>query len=221
MLWGIGALPSAQQVLERALNRAPKNPHLLAALGRVKMARKDYPGAIACYRQAVAMVPQHDSLVALGDLYQVTGQRAAAEQQYALVEAIHRLNRANGVRGDLQLARYYADHDRNLQQALQAAEEEYRARKNILAADTLAWCYFKSGRLGEARGLVEKALARKTPEPSLYFHAGMICARSGDRFAAQKYLYQSLNLNPNFHPVDARVAADTLKQLGVTQRASR
>lgn len=214
MLLGEGGVPAAEQVLKTGLSTLPHNYQLLAAMGRVQAAKKDYRAAIDDYQQAVAVVPQHDSLVALGDLYQQLGRREDAERQYALVEALHRVNRANGVRGDAQIARFYADHDRNLPQALQEAEEEYRARKNVFAADTLAWCYYKNGRLAAAREMIRKALARKTPEAAFSFHAGMIYEKLGERGTAQRYLYEALSLNPNFSILDPPVASQTLQRLG-------
>ncbi len=81
-----GNLPAAEQVLEDALQKTPDNRHALAAMGKIKAALKDYPAAIACYQKAIALTPEHDSLVALGDLYELTGDKVAAEKQYALVE---------------------------------------------------------------------------------------------------------------------------------------
>lgn len=118
------------------------------------------------------------------------------------------------MRGDGQMARFYADHDRSLREALKIAEEAYKAGPNIIGADTLSWCYYKNARYPEARTTIRRALRLRTPDASILFHAGMIAAKLGDRAAAQKYLYQALSLNPNFHPVYAAVAADTLKQLG-------
>jgi tetratricopeptide (TPR) repeat protein len=211
-----GALLPAEQLVEQALTETPANVHLLAVAGRVKAARGDYPAAIELYRKAAAVAPQHDTLVALADLYRLTGKPADAEEQDALVEATHRLNQASGVRGDSQLARFYADRGRNLQEALALAEEEYKSRKTIAVADTLAWCLYKNGRLEEARKAAEKALRYKTPDASIRFHAGMIAAKLGDRPQAQLHLYQALSLNPHFHPIDAKTAADTLAELGST-----
>jgi tetratricopeptide (TPR) repeat protein len=180
----------------------------------VKAARNDTPAAIDLYRRSVAVVPTHDALVALGDLYRLTGQREAAASQYALVETIYRLQKANGVRGDAQIARFYADHDRNIPEALRLAESEYATRKNVVATDTLAWCLYKSGRYAEARDMIERALAHSTPDAGFRFHAGMIYAKLGDRVTAQNRLYQALSLNPAFSPVDAPMAAAALAQLG-------
>jgi tetratricopeptide (TPR) repeat protein len=180
----------------------------------VKAARKDYEGAIACYKKAAEVAPQHDALAALGDLYALAGQPDEAAKQYDLLEKIHQINKANGVRGDAQMARFYADHDRNLAEALRLVEEEHATRKNVAVADTLAWCLYKNGRYQEAKAVSAKALARKTPDASFLYHSGMIHARLGDRVTAQKQLYEALSLNTNFHPVHAQRAADALAELG-------
>ncbi len=214
MLWNAGYLIPSEQMLEDALKKTPNNYHVLAALGKVKASRKKYDEAIELYKKAIAIVPQHDAVVALGDVYALTGKKDDAEKTFALVAEIHKLNKANGVQGDAQIARFYADHDRNLPEALKIAEEEYKSRPNVFVADTLAWCYYKNGRTEAAKNTIKKALSQRTPDANILFHAGMIHAKSGDRVAAQKYLYQALNLNPNFHPIHAKVAADTLKELG-------
>jgi len=214
MLLNQGAIPAAENTLQAARKLAPHNYQVLAAMGRVKAAQKDYATAIACYKDAVAAVPQIESLAALGDLYRLTGKPDEAEKQYALVEAVHRLQKANGVRGDMLLARFYADHDRNLPEALKMAEAEYATRKNVFAADTLAWCYYKNGRIKEAQQFITRALSQNTPEPLFHFHAGMIYAQLGERTLAQTELSIALNLNPHFSPVYERVALETLAQMG-------
>ncbi len=214
LLWSNGALLPAEQMLKTALKETPNNHHALAAMAKVKTSRRDYAAAIDYYKRAIAVVPQFETVVALGDLYAVSGQKDEAEKQYALVETINRLNRAGGVRTDLQMARFYADHDRNVTQAAQEAEAASRTRKTVHAFDTLAWSYYKAGRYEEARKAIRKALARRTPDAEILFHAGMIHARLGDRVTAQRFLYEALSLNPHFHPAHAATAAATLAQLG-------
>ncbi len=41
----------------------------------------------------------------------------------------------------------------------------------------------------------------------------MIYAKLGEQAVARRHLKQALDLNPNFHPVYAAVAKNTLKQL--------
>jgi tetratricopeptide (TPR) repeat protein len=214
MHFGQGNILGAEQMLEEAVARTPNNYQVLAALGKVKAGRQDFPAAIAYYQKAVAIAPQIESLAALGDLYRLTGNEAEAEKQYGQVEAIHQIQKANGVRGDSQVALFYADHDRRPAEALRMVEEEYKTRKNVYTADALAWCYYKNGRYQEAKTAIRKALAKHTPEALFLFHAGMIHARLSDRVNAQLHLYQALSLNPNFSPIHAREAADGLQELG-------
>lgn len=209
-----GNLVAAEQIVDQAIARTPDNYHVLVAQGRVRAARANYAGAIESYRRASAIAPQHEAVVALGRLYTVTDDRPRAEQEWALVETIHRLNKANGVTGDAQLARFLADRERRLPEALAIAEQEFKRRPNVVAADTLAWAYYKNGRYADARRLAAKALAHRTPDASFLFHAGMIHARLGDRATAQRHLAQALSLNPAFDPIDAPIAAATLAELG-------
>jgi tetratricopeptide (TPR) repeat protein len=209
-----GNLLAAEQVVEEAIGLTPANYHVLFAQGRVRAARKNYAGAIESYGRASAIAPQHEVVVALGQLYVVTGDRASADKQWAVVETIDKLNKANGVTGELQLARFLADLDRRLPEALTIAQAEYRRRPNVFAADTLAWAYYKNGRYIEAKRAIAKALAQRTPDASFLFHAGMIHAKLGDRVTAQRYLAQALSLNPSLNPLDAAIAEATLADLG-------
>jgi tetratricopeptide (TPR) repeat protein len=209
-----GAYVPAEQVLEQGLKALPNDYHLLAVMGKVKAAKKDYAAAIEYYRKASEVAPQQDVVAALGDLYQLTGQTEEMKKQYALVESIARLNKANGVKGDLLTAKFYADHDTKLEEALKMAEEEYATRKNVYAADTLAWCYFKNGRMDEAKKYIRLALKQNTPEALFRFHKGMIYSRAGDPAVGQQAFYEALSLSPNFDPVLAPVAEQRLKELG-------
>jgi tetratricopeptide (TPR) repeat protein len=143
--------------------------------------------AVRYYTQASAAAPHHEVVVALGDIYSVMGKRDEASKQYALVQVIHDANLAKGVKGNIELARFYADHDQKLSEAVGIAEEEYKTRPNIVTADTLAWCYYKLGRYGDAKKMIEKALslARR-------IDAALPCRDDsrelGDRVEAEKFL---------------------------------
>ncbi len=214
MLTATGALVPAEQTLTDALKYTPHNYQLLMAMGKLKAAKKDYPAAIDAYNKAVEVVPMHDALVALGDLYQLTGKPEEAQKQYALVEATHQILKANGVRGDMQIAQFYADHDRNLADAVREEEAEYVTRPNVYVADTLAWSYYKVGRYTDAARMSEKAMSHNTPEAIFKFHAGMIEAKQNALVPAKRHLYEALNDNPNFSVIYAPIAAAKLKELG-------
>ncbi len=209
-----GGFVPAEQILNEGLRLAPNDYRLLSAMGRVKAARNDYDAAIDYYTRSLRVAPQQDVVAALGDLYALTGKPAEAKKQYELVEFIARLNKANGVRGDMLTAKYYADHDLNPAEALKMEEEEYRTRKNVYVADVLAWCYYRNGRLDEAKHYIELALAQHTPEAVFHFHKAMIYAKAGETGIAKNELYTATSLNPGFDPLFTPVTTQMIADLG-------
>ena len=206
MLWSNGAILPAEQIAADALSKTPHNYHLLLIEGKIKSSRADYPGAIEAYKRAIEVAPQHEALILLGDLYELTGNHAEAKRQYDLVETIYKMNKSKGMKGDWAMAKFYADHDRNHLEALKMAQEEYKTRPNVAVADALSWCYYKVGNYREAARYSDRARAFNTPEASYLFHAGMIAGKLGDRPRAQTLLYQATSLNPHFNPLDMRLA---------------
>jgi tetratricopeptide (TPR) repeat protein len=209
-----GAFMPAEQILNEGLKKLPNDYRLLAAMGKLKASLKDYDPSIDFYRKSIAIAPQQDVVAALGDVLAVAGKPDEAKKEYALVETIAKLNKANGVRGDMLTARFYADHDMNLPEALKLAEEEYATRKNVYQADTLAWCYFKNGRIDEARKMIRVALSHGTPESLFYFHKGMIEAKAGNRPAAQLAFYTASSINPNYDVIATPIATKMLADFG-------
>jgi tetratricopeptide (TPR) repeat protein len=215
-----GALVPAEQLVAKALEAAPVNPRILAIAGRIAAAKGDFPNAIGHYQKSAAITPNHDALAALVTLYQLTGGEAKAKQQAARVIAFHQPDthshgdghsHAHG-EGNTQLARFYADHDRDLAAALKEARAAHATCKNVATTDTLAWCLLKSGHAEEARKMIRRAMKWNTPDAELHFHAGMIERALRNDEAARRHFHQALSLNPAFHPVHAATAAGLLKR---------
>lgn len=208
-----GHLEEAEASYQHALAVFPQYPQALAAMGRVRGAQHHYAEAMGLYRQAIAIVPIPETVAALGDLLALTGNAEEAEQQYTLVEYIEHVNELNQTTYTRQLALFYADHDRQLEDARRLAEAEGARRHDIYTQDTLAWVYYKSGRMTEAERAMTQALRLGTQDALLFFHAGMIAQRLGKQQQAQEYLRRALTLNPAFHPIQADTAARVLKEL--------
>jgi tetratricopeptide (TPR) repeat protein len=225
MLFQNGALLAAEQEIDRALKSTPENHHVLYVAGRIKSAKGEYANAIELLRKSIERNHghgNHDALVLLGDLHDLTGQKDQAKRTYDQVAVLHSHTHSHeggeshshpAAHGNAQLARFYADHDRELSEALREAELAYRTYPNVFVTTTLAWCYYKNGLYGDAKRTIAKAMAMGTPDAAIYFRAGMIAAKSGDRAAAQKHLARALSLNPQFHPREASAAAEMLASL--------
>ena len=65
----------------------------------------------------------------------------------------------------------------------------------------------------KAAEAISHALSQGTKDAQLFFHAGMIYADLGDSAKAKEFLQHALLINPNFHPVYAEKARQTLAKL--------
>jgi tetratricopeptide (TPR) repeat protein len=186
-----------------------------AGLAKVAAAEGDYEEAIAQYRSAIRTMPLPEFVIALGDVYTVAGQPDAANEQYALVDAMTQLYTNNGVDTDVEMALFRADHDRDLGQGLEQARAGYEQRPSIKAADVLAWTLYKTGNFTEARIYSQEALKLGTKDALMLFHAGMIESALGNRIAATEYLESALRINPFFSVRYVPVALSTVSQMAL------
>lgn len=212
MLFNDGAMLPAQQALAPALAAGSQNPRVLMAAGTLAAARQDFVAATRYYQQVLEARPDAEAFAALGDVCAVQGEKEAAEKYYTQAAALYE---AAATDEPLLAAKFYADHDRHLPNALALAERRVGTR-NVLEADTLAWVYFKCGDQSHAIQSMILALSQNSADAEMQFHAGMIAAAANDRPSAQKHLAQALSYNPHFSLLQAPVAAETLAKLGST-----
>ena len=69
---------------------------------------------------------------------------------------------------------YLLDHNLQVNDVLQKAQEELRDRKDVYGYDIVAWALEKSGRHAEAQEALRHALRLHTPDPLLRHHAEVI-----------------------------------------------
>lgn len=209
-----GELTAAERAFRASLEVYPDNIHAIAGLAAASAARGDDRQAIKLYEQVVGRNPLPEYVIALGDVHARAGNQAAADRQYALVRLIGRLYHANGIRSDLPLILFEADHGGNPADVLARAEVAYRDRPSLWAADAYGWALYRAGKYEEARTHAETALSLGTQDASMVFHAGMIAEKRGDIAAARRYLEQALRINPTFHVLHAAEARAALNRLG-------
>ncbi len=196
-----GAPDEAEQVYLAALRADPTYAFALAGLANAHAARGNFRGAITVYEPLVERLPLPEFAIALGELYEATGQAAAAERQYGLVRALQALNAAAGMDTDLEMALFEADRGADPARAVVMARAAYARRPSIHGADALAWALFRAGDAAAARPYMTEALRLGTEDALLHFHAGWIAAGSGDPDAARRHLERALAINPAFSPL--------------------
>lgn len=203
--FGQGRLATAERYFRAALHAFPGYVFALEGRARVEAARGRYDKAIALARRAVDTVPLPQFVATLGDLLRVSGRGREARQQYRVVGAIERLQRANGIRTDLEIALFDVDHGLRLRDALDRARRAHRERPSIEADDVLAWALARNGRCNEALRYSKRALRLGTRDAPKIFHRGM-AERCLGRDAARASFRRALEINPHFSLVWAPVA---------------
>jgi tetratricopeptide (TPR) repeat protein len=194
-----GDLAQAERAYRQALNVNREYVHALAGLARLQAAQGQDQAAIAAYQRIVERLPWPEYLIALGELYELSGQPAAAQTQYELVQVIARLNQQAGMKLDLELALFNADHGRaDPAQTVAGARTAYAERPSLYAADALAWALFHQGQYAEAFRYSRQALRLGTRDAVVHFHAGMIAAAAGRPGEARQHWQQALTINPYF-----------------------
>ena len=208
-----GEMQAAGDAYLTALTVYPGDYRALAGLGKVRAGQAKYPQAITLYQSAIGVIPMPIYIAELGDIYAKTGKPDEAEKQYKLVEYIGRLGHINQVLHNRDLALFYADHDRHLDESLALAHKEFEVRSDLYTWDALAWSLYKNGKFKEADEAMAHALRLGTKDSMLLFHAGMISAGAGQQARAASQLSEALEINPHFHPRYAEVAAKQLSTL--------
>jgi len=158
-------------------------------------------------------VPFPEFLIGLGETQEAAGHTDDAAATYQLVRDIEALFAANGVRTDLEMALFEADHG-DPAQAVTLGRTAYADTPNVKAADALGWALYRAGSLDEARTMAESAVRLGSLEPSYAYHLGMIAKAQGDDASARLWLARSLSRNAAWSPLHAPLAAAARAELG-------
>ncbi len=172
---------------------------VLASLGRLRT-------AIDFERRAVDRVPLPAQVALLGDLYRAVGDRRSAAREYGLIGVIEKLLAANGVRNDLDVALFDADHLIRPRQLAALARKGHAERPSVYGDDVLGWALARSGNCREGLRWSTRSLRLGTQDALKFFHHGWIEACLGRRTEAAVWYRRALALNPTFSILWASVA---------------
>jgi tetratricopeptide (TPR) repeat protein len=208
-----GDLAAAETTFGVALRHLPHYVHAAAGLARVRAAQDRLPRAIALFEDAAGRTPLPEFVIALGEAYEASGRTDEADDQYAVVEAMVALQKANGVEVDLDLAAFVADHG-DPERAVELARAAYDRAPSIRAAAVLAWALFAAGEVDEAAAFADEALRTGWRDVKVLVHAGLIAEAVGQGRVARDRLELAVELNPTLALVYAPDAAAALDVIG-------
>ncbi|MFI6465144.1 tetratricopeptide repeat protein [Streptomyces sp. NPDC050528] len=213
LAWNQGDYKTALNDYGRALAADENYLPALEGRARAQAALGDRAEAIKGMELVVSRYPLPQPLVELGELYEsrgAEGDKAKAEDQYALVDAWIALARANGVNADLDTALAAADHG-DIKSALKAARAEWARRHTVHTADALAWALHVNGLDKEALPYARQATATNYHNASFIYHLGTIELATGHKADGRAHLAKALKLNPGFSPLGAAKARKALE----------
>jgi tetratricopeptide (TPR) repeat protein len=191
LYWTHGRIAAAAHEYRLALEVRPAYPSALNALALVEAARGRRTQAIALARHASEILPLPQYVASLGDLL----RGPAAKRQYALVQAIARLERAGGVNVDLEIALFDIDHGVRVD-TVALARAAHAARPSIDGDDVLAWALARNGQCAEALHYSQHALRLGTRDAQKFFHRGVIERCLGHPAAAKQWFARARATNP-------------------------
>jgi tetratricopeptide (TPR) repeat protein len=126
--------------------------------------------ALALLGDLVRRSPSPDLYARLGDLQTSMGRHDEAVKNYALAEAAWRSDAPD----PKNLVRFLAERGQKIDEAVQIAEAAATVRHDIFTQDALAWAYFKSGRLDDAKRTITLARRTGSRDPDILRHAAAI-----------------------------------------------
>ena len=202
----------ARESYEQALALVPGHAPALSGLAHLALGDGDLAAAERSFREASAVVPLPEHVIALGETLVISGDAEGARRQYELARAEIALFKANGVVVDLELALFEADHG-DAARALALARAAYAETPTVRAADALGWALHRLGRDKDASRMATEALGLGSRDPLLRFHAGAIEAALGKTTVARADLEMALTTDPGFSATGATEARRILERL--------
>ena len=197
---GAGRLAPAEAAYRRALDGLASYGLAEVGMARVAAAHGDLAGAARLLEPAAARLPLPATVALLGDVRAAQGDRAAAATQYRLVRVIERLNQANGVAVDLELARFEADHARDPgarpDKAVAMARRALAERPTIYGEDTFGWALRQAGRPRQALPHARAAVRLGTRDGLLWYHLAAVEADLGMTAPARRHLAEAFAISP-------------------------
>jgi tetratricopeptide (TPR) repeat protein len=203
IFWHEGDFEGADAGFDKALDRIADYAPANVGKGRVAMARGDHRRAAELFDRAWKVSPLVETAWLLGDAREAMGDARGATEAYALVER-------EGHRTDPRtLSLFLSTKGRSAaeaEEALKLAREEYEVRKDLTSEDALAWAYYRTGRIAEAKASIVKARRLGTPDARLMFHEGAIRIAAGETKQGKKLIADALKRNPAFDATGVKEA---------------
>jgi tetratricopeptide (TPR) repeat protein len=210
----VGKTEEAEKLLVQALTMFPGYHYALGNLAKVRILEKRYEEAIQLLKERYQAAPHAENLYEVAEALELAGRTEEAKKAFAEFEqkSVLETNRADN--SNRELIFYYADYAHEPEKALEVAKRQSARRHDVYTLDSYAWALHANGQYHEARKQIQMALEPGIHDAKLFWHAGEIALKDGDRISAENYLRQSANLN-TLDSDEARAALAALSQTAI------
>jgi tetratricopeptide (TPR) repeat protein len=184
-----GKFNEAEQRCAFALFLQSNYAPTLLLKGKILLAQNRLDEAVDAFQDAVKRNPLPEYQWTLAEALRAAGKgNEASEVEAQLCQ--------RGANSDPRtLALYLATRHESPETALRLARAELESRKDVFTHDALAWSLAAAGRLTEAHGEMQRALAEGTQDARLFFHAGIIASQAGHSADAERWLRKASELS--------------------------
>lgn len=202
-----GSMQIAERACEAALHLRNDYAPALMARARICLAQNRNEQAAQLMQLAARINPLPEYKWMLAESLRASGHTKDAEDiEKELME--------RGMTDDPRtFALFLTTRGERLADALSLAERETDVRGDVFTLDALAWALAATGKTTEARDQMKRALAEGTEDARLFYHAGSILARIGQKQEARLMLRKAVALKQMLLPTEKEALSNELKDL--------
>ena len=195
----MGHLEKAQSLVQKVLDDDAIDERSKILLVKIQFAKGHSKDALGLLIDVVKSHPSPPALAMLGDLYDALGDSGNATKYWDHAEQLVREEALIAkVAHAREAAIFFADHDRNLNEALELIQIDSEQRQDLHSRDAHSWILYKSKRLQEAKAKCLSAIEHGAFDLSCLYHATKIHQSLGEDALAKTYLQKIIDVNPRF-----------------------
>jgi len=187
-----GKVREAERLAGQALELFPGYHYALAQMAKVRAADGKHAEAVELLSKRYDAAPHPENLFDLAAALDRAGRKQEAQAAFREFEEKARRESAGWDNANRELISYYVDFARKPAAALEIARVEIARKQDVHTLDAYAWALAANGRHAEAWTQIEKALKVGVKDARIYYHAGAIASKLGDRAAAARKLLAAL-----------------------------